>query len=232
MNSRVEYENVSAQYKQTEDNAGIYNSAYTPSGSWNLVDPAIQVIHGDGNTSLDLQYVSHQTVRQDDNVSLITVRLKDPVYPVEVNLFYKVYAKENVMEQWTVINNKEKKPITLNKYASANLYFIAENYFLNHYHGTWAQEMKPEETKLTAGIKILDSKLGTRANLFQPPTFMLSFDKPATEDEGKVLLGTLAWSGNFQISRLDCRYASHLVDKTAIFNINIFTDGLHMNPCH
>ena len=194
-----DYGTIPGQFRQTEDNAGIYNSAYTPAGTWNLVEPAIRITHGDGNTSLDLQYVSHQTIKQGDNADLTTVILKDPVYAVEVSLFYKVYARENVIEQWTVITNKEKKPITLNKYASANLYFIAENYFLNHYHGTWAQEMKPEETKLTAGIKILDSKLGTRANLFQPPTFMLSFDKPATEDEGKVLLGTLAWSGNFQI---------------------------------
>ena len=28
---------------------------------------------------------------------------------------------------------------------------------------------------------------------------MLSFDGQATEDDGKVLLGTLAWSGNFKI---------------------------------
>jgi len=28
---------------------------------------------------------------------------------------------------------------------------------------------------------------------------MISFDKPATEDEGKVMFGTLAWSGNFQV---------------------------------
>jgi alpha-galactosidase len=45
----------------------------------------------------------------------------------------------------------------------------------------------------------LDSKLGARANLFAPPTFQLSFDRPSTEDEGKVLLGQLAWSGNFKI---------------------------------
>ena len=59
--------------------------------------------------------------------------------------------------------------------------------------------MQPEETELTAGIKTLDSKLGTRTNLFQPTVFSLSFGAPATEDEGEVLLGTLAWSGNFKI---------------------------------
>ena len=194
-----DYGTIPLQYRQVEDNAGIYNSAYTPSGTWNLVEPAIRITHGDGNTSLDLIYVSHRTEKQDDNVSITTVNLKDPVYPVDVTLYYKTYARENVMEQWSVIKNGEKKTITLHKYASANLYYIADDYFLTHFHGTWAQEMKPEETKLTSGIKVLDSKLGTRANLFQPPTFMISFDKPATEDEGKVLLGTLAWSGNFEV---------------------------------
>jgi len=194
-----DYGTIPLQYRQVEDNAGIYNSAYTPSGTWNLVEPAIRITHGDGNTSLDLIYVSHRTEKQDDNVSITTVNLKDPVYPVDVTLYYKTYARENVMEQWSVIKNGEKKAITLHKYASANLYYIADDYFLTHFHGTWAQEMKPEETKLTSGIKVLDSKLGTRANLFQPPTFMISFDKPATEDEGKVLLGTLAWSGNFEV---------------------------------
>ena len=194
-----DYGTIPLQYRQVEDNAGIYNAAYTPSGSWNLVEPAVRITHGDGNTSLDLIYVNHRTERQDDNVSLTTVNLKDPAYAVDVALFYKTYGRENVIEQWSVIKNAEKKPITLHKYASANLYFMADDYFLTHYHGTWAQEMKPEETKLTAGIKVLDSKLGTRTNLFQPPTFMISFDRPATEEEGRVLFGTLAWSGNFQV---------------------------------
>ena len=199
MSTGNDYGTVPLQIRQIEDNAGIYNSAYTPSGSWNLVEPAVRITHADGNTSIDLIYVNHRVDKQDDNVSITTVNLKDPVYPVEVALYYKTYTRENVIEQWSVIKNSEKRPITLHKYASANLYFMADDYFLTHYHGTWAQEMKPEETRLTAGIKVLDSKLGTRANLFQPPTFMISFDKPATEDEGKVLFGTLAWSGNFQV---------------------------------
>src|SRR3954470_9924714 len=53
-----EYANIPAQVLQHDRNAGIYNSAYTPAGSWNLVEPAIRVTHGDGNTSLDLLYVN------------------------------------------------------------------------------------------------------------------------------------------------------------------------------
>ncbi len=199
LNHAAEYATIPGQLQQHDGNAVIYNSAYTPAGTWNLVDPAIRLTHGDGNTSLDLMYVSHDTKQEDDDVTVTTVFLKDPVYNTAVTLFYKVYKKENVIEQWSVIVNNEKKPVVLFKYASANLYFIAGDYFLRHYHGSWASEMRPEETRLTAGIKTLDSKLGTRADLYGPPSFMISFDRPATEDEGKVLLGTLAWTGNYQI---------------------------------
>ncbi len=194
-----EYRQIVFQSRLDNDNVGIANHAYTPSGSWNLMEPALRITHADGNTSSELLYDSHSVQKIDDNVSLTSVVLKDPAYGIEVTLYYKVYAKENTIEQWSIIKNKEKASITLEKYASANLYFAADKYYLNHYHGTWAREMQPQEELLTQGIKVLDSKLGTRAHLLQPPSFMVSFDKPATEDEGKVLLGTLAWSGNFQM---------------------------------
>lgn len=194
-----EYAHIPAMYRRGDDYSKILNSAYTPSGSRNLVEPAIEVTHANGNTSLDLQYVSHTTKKNDNNVTTTSIVLKDPAYALEVTLFYKVYADEDVVEQWSVIQNKEKGNITLHKYASANLYLTANDYWLRQYHGDWAKEMRPEESRLTAGIKVLDSKLGTRAHLYQPPTFAVSLDKPATEDEGNVLFGTLEWSGNFRI---------------------------------
>lgn len=198
LNSK-EYATLSQQYNFVQDNSGRYNGAYTPAGTFNLVEPAVQVTHADGNTSLELKYISYETKKIDENVSLISILLKDPLYADEITLYYKTYFNENVVEQWSVIKNSEKKPVRMQKYASANLYFTAHDYYLMHYNGEWGAEMKPEEDLLSHGIKSIDSKLGTRANLYQPPTFMVSFDKPATEDEGNVLLGQLAWSGNFKI---------------------------------
>jgi alpha-galactosidase len=187
------------------DYSGVYSSAYTSSGTRNLLEPAIQVIHADGNPSLDLKYVSHQqqTMNQSSGIILTTIHLKDPLYPFEVILYYKAYYEENVIEQWTSIKHMESDVVRLQKYSSANLYFSsAQNYYLTHFHGDWAQEMKPEEIQLTAGIKVLDTKLGTRADIFQPPSFMLSLNQPSNydnEDCGEVFVGTLAWSGNYQI---------------------------------
>lgn len=194
-----EYNLVHAMYRQTSDYTGISNSVYTPSGSRNLFEPAISITHADGNNSLDLQYVRHETKKLDDNTSLLTVFLKDPAYNFEVTLFYRSYFNEDVMEQWSEIKHNEKGNVVLHKFASAGLYLKAGSYWLKQYHGDWAKEMQAEETQLTHGIKTLDSKLGTRANLFQPSVFMISLDKPATEEEGTVLYGGLEWSGNFKI---------------------------------
>jgi len=193
-----EYGDIPGAYQQGNNYSGMYNSAYTPAGSRNLLEPAIAVTHADGNNSLDLKYVHHSVTRVSDDISLLSIQLKDPVYDFEVTLYYKSYYKEDVIEQWSVIEHHEKGNVVLQKFASANINLNAGSYWLRQYHGDWAKEMRPEETELTHGIKTLDSKLGTRADLFMPSVFMVSLNHPATEDEGSVLFGSLEWSGNFK----------------------------------
>jgi len=193
-----EYNHVSAAYGKDNDYTGQMASVYTPAGSRNLLEPAIAVTHADGNQSLDLKYVSHKVDKISDDVSLLSIVLKDPAYNFEVTLYYKSYFKDDVIEQWSTIRHGEKGNVTLNKFASANLYLKSPAFYLTQYHGDWAKEMRPEESQITHGIKTLDSKLGTRADLFQPPVFMVSLDKPATEDDGTVFYGALEWSGNFR----------------------------------
>jgi alpha-galactosidase len=199
LSNTTEYALVSSVYRQPGDPSDLFNSAYTPSGSRNLIEPAISVTHADGNYSLDLRFVSQQVSKISDDVSQLAILLKDPVYDFEVTLYYKSYYKEDVIEQWSAIRHREKGNVILHKYASANLHLQAESYWLRQYHGDWAKEMQPEEARLTHGIKTLDSKLGARANLYQPPVFMVSLNRPATEDEGTVLYGGVEWSGNFRV---------------------------------
>ncbi len=194
-----EYGEVPSVYNQTGHYSENLNAAYMPSGSHNLMEPAITVTHADGNTSLDLRYVAHKQESIDANVDLFTVELKDPVYPFSVKLFYKVYKNEDVFEQWCTISHKEKKDVQLHKFASANLYLKSGTFWLTQYHGDWAEEMQPEVSRLTHGIKTLDSKLGTRANLLQPPVFMLGIGRAPEEDTGDVIFGAMEWSGNFRI---------------------------------
>lgn len=199
LKNKAEYDIIVKSFDFNDANAGIYNMAYTPSGTSNLSEPALQVKHADGNTSLELKYVSHKYQEIDTDVTLISIVLKDPVYPFEVTLFYKVWAAKNVIEQWTEIKHQEKKAVLLQKYASANMYFTNKNFYLTSFQGEYLKEMQPVETKLEQGIRVIDSKLGTRAMLLQTPNFMVSFGQPASENEGLVMLGQLAWSGNFKL---------------------------------
>jgi alpha-galactosidase len=106
------------------------------------------------------------------------------VYQTEVKLFYKTYIQEDVIEQWTEIKNLEKGTITLQKYASANLYLNAEKFYLTNYYGNWAQEMRPKKWSYR-WYKSTRFKIGTRTNLFEPPTFTIALNKASSEDEGE-----------------------------------------------
>ena len=201
-----EYALIANQLRYDEPDQSVWNHVYTPSGTWNIVEPAIEILHADGNASTELSYVDCSFEQLEENITLTTIKLIDPVYQTAVQLFYKIYQKENVFEQWAVITNSETDSFLLKKHASANLYFRYKDFYLTQFYGTWATEMQPETHRLTAGIKTLDTKLGTRAHMYAPPTFMLSFDGIATEESGKVLLANLAWSGNYRFDFERDRY--------------------------
>ena len=172
--------------------------AYLTAGMENQFEPAIRVIHNDGNPSLELQFGSSSKNKQDNNVSTTNIVLKDQVYPVEVTLHYTSYYNEDVIKTWTEIRHSEMKAIELTEYASSLLHFNANEYWLTQFHGDWAKEMQMVEEKLTNGIKSIESKLGTRTNFYQTQAFFLSLNKPSTETEGELIAGTLAWTGNYK----------------------------------
>ncbi len=175
-------------------------------GSGPVREPSLGVLHADNNPSLELQYINHNT-KTEGNIQITQIQLKDPQYPFYVTLHFKAYKNENVIEQWTEIKHQEKKAVTLKHFTSAFLQLSSKNYYLTHFFGDWANEMRMEETLLPEGIHHIESKLGTRATNFDLPSFMLSVDQPADEENGKVLAGTLAWSSNFKLSFENIKYS-------------------------
>ena len=227
LSDKNEYNTVADQYNLKDENAaGVYNNAYSTAGTYSLIEPAMQVTHADGNLSLDLKYISHDVKNIDANTVLTSVVLRDGVYPFTVTLFYKVWKNENVTEQWAEITHTEKQPVILQKFASANLYFAKKDFYLTTFQGQYASEMQPAETHLEPGMHSVESKLGTRAMLVQNPNFILSFGKPASETEGDVMLGQLAWSGNFK-EEFEVDSYHHL---RLIAGINPFASAYTLSP--
>ena len=175
------------------------HEVYATSGAEDFFEPAVAVTHADGNMTTYLYYKSSEEKAIKGGTETI-ITLQDKVYPLTVKLHYAAYPKENVIKAWSEISHKEKAPVTLWRYSSTMLYFKANKYFVTNYHSDWAKEGQPETCQLTAGKKIVDTKLGTRAAMQEEPFFELGFDEPAKENEGKVMLGTIGWPGNFRFT--------------------------------
>ena len=228
LKNTAEYSSIQSldKYKPGSDDLFNKREAYIASGSLNLLEPALTVTHADGNKSTELTFSRVEEKQIDQNRKLTSIVLKDAKYNFEVSLHYLSYFNEDVIEQWVQIVHKEKGDVVLNKYASANLTLSGKKFFLKNHYSGWGREMRSEEQQLLHGIKTIDSKLGTRNNLLNSSSFMISIDQPATEDLGEVVAGSLEWTGNF---RLDFEtFDEYYLRLTA--GINNFSGNYTLKP--
>ena len=187
-------------------NAGEYEAAprgaeaYLTHGMEDYFEPALHINHADANPSTELRYVSHSSAQQPDGSTLTTVKLTDKEYGTGVDLNYVTYPDVDIIKSYTVITNGEKKPVEMEKYASSLLHFDRPAYYLTQFNGDWISETTMSEAPLSFGKKVLDTKLGARENMFVSPFFQLSLDESARDEEGEMLVGTLAWTGNFRFT--------------------------------
>lgn len=172
------------------------HEAYTASGGEDFFEPAFAMTHADGNRTTYLYYKDSEERPVEGGTETI-IHLYDDKYPVNVTLHYAAYPKENIIKAWSEISHNEKKDVTLWRYGSTMLYFEADKYFLTNYHGDWAREAQPATQQLQFGKKIIDTKLGSRAAMQSLPFFEVGFNAPSQLYEGRVMLGTIGWTGNF-----------------------------------
>lgn len=173
------------------------DEAYPCYGNGYSLEPALEVIHADGNTSTELAFVAAEQTPENGNVRTTRIKLRDRHYPLFVTLGFRAYRNEDVIEQWTEISHDEPSPVTLARFASAAPRFRARSYWLTQFCGDVLREGELVEEPLTPGLKVLDSKLTVRADRNRLPGFILALDGPAQEENGEAIGGTLAWSGNF-----------------------------------
>ena len=172
--------------------------AYITHGMEDYFEPAIHIVHNDGNPSTLLKYVKHTENTLEMGVKETIITLHDDQNPVTVKLHYVAYEQENIIKTFTEISHQEKEPISLEKYASSMLHLNRFRYFLTEFSGDWASEARITERELDFGKKVIDTKLGSRSNMFCSPFFQLAMNEKSRENEGEVLVGTLGWTGNFR----------------------------------
>ena len=209
LNSTADFDHFNWNIYAGSDGAyGIRGrEAYPGSGGEDMFEPALAITHADGNQTTYLYY-KKSTQKAVPGGTETIIELADDKYAVQVTLHYVAYMKENVIKTWSEIKHNEKSSIMLWRYASGMFYFNSSKYFLTNYHSDWAREGQPAIQQLQFGKKIVDTKLGTRAAEQSEPFFEIGFDQPAQENQGRVMLGTIGWTGNFsftfEIDNVNC----------------------------
>lgn len=179
---------------------GLNKEAYPAYGIHGKEEKALHVIHADGNLSTKLLLQRVIETNDKSNIKTTCFKMKDEVYPFYVDLYYKAYYEEDIIETWSEIYHDEMHDVKLEKYASSYLPVKSFEPFLTHFHGNWGNEFQLFEEELQRGMKTIKNKDGIKNTDRDNPSFMLSIDGPATEDHGNIIAGTLAWTGNYAIS--------------------------------
>lgn len=191
----------------------------------------ICVTQADGALSLSLECLDWEVLELDDDREEAVFYGKDPSYPVRVEIHVRSHRESDTFLQWAVIRNEGKEGIRLHRAASAQLGLRAERYFVTSFRGTWGGESIMSEEEVARGHELaLVSGTGTRTAQEGSPGFIISLDGPAREDSGEVVLGALAWSGNYRIwfrhspyhylfagAGLDMAPAPYLLDGGGVF---------------
>lgn len=202
------------------------DEAYPQAGDGYIWEPALQVVHADGNTSTALVFESITRKNDPAGREETQIKLHDPAYPFAVTLHFLADRERDVVEQWTEIVHHEPGAVILERMASTALRLPPTNFHLTHFFGDWAKEMlSPITEPITPGMKVLDSKIGVRADQFRNPSFVLSLDGPPVENSGRVLAGSLAWSGSFQ-----CVFENYGQGVRALCGVNPFASAYHLKP--
>lgn len=158
------------------------------------VPAALACRHADGN--LSTQLVVTGTSQQGD---LTTVRLRDPVYDLRVDLKYRALADVDMIEAWAEITNGEKATVTLTGFASATLPIRRGDVWMSHLYGSWGNEGRVAEEPLRPGEIVVANRDGVRNSATAHAELMFSLDGKARENSGRVIGAALCYSGNYRL---------------------------------
>lgn len=173
-----------------------------------MSETAFAMRHADGNLSSQLLVESWtkksvtEKAPNGENRSgeLLTITLKDPLYPNIVHLYYQAYKDVDMIECWTDVTNAEKSTVTLTQFYSSCMPIRRNNVYCHHLHGSWASEAQLVAEKLNTGLLEIKNKDGLRNATSDRQEVMFSLDGKGQENTGDVIGAALMYSGNYRIT--------------------------------
>ncbi len=180
-----------------ETRLSLANEEYPAFGGLRFGEIAAKATFVDQTRDLDLRFASAEIGEQNDLPEL-RLQLRDAVYPLTVMLIYRIDSANDLIIRMARFTNTGPDSIMLERAFSA-AWHLPRQFTPRHLTtlaGQWAAETRIQRQEVVAGTAMLESRKGiTSANAY--PWFAL--DTRASEQQGDVYFGTLAWSGNWTL---------------------------------
>lgn len=195
----------------------------TVRGGYSATTPMLEAVFKDRVRDIELTYEGSEMLTQDGYATLV-IRQKDNYYPLAVTEYIRVLPEYDLLEKWVEIKNTGKKGNIEIENARSGTFFLPKNaYELTHLSGRWGYEYQMNVTKLTQGLKTIQTKdLRSYGSSF----FAIRPEGEQEETCGEVWFGSLQYSGNW---RMDFeKYAPGEVQVTG--GINFWDQLLVLQP--
>lgn len=178
-------------------------------------EPALKARFADGVRAVVLEYAD-SAIETGDGIDTLTITLKDPHYPLEVRLTYRVFEAYDVIERSAAVVNTGDSPIDIEQIMSATWELPRRDcYTLTTLNGKWGGEFQIQRTELPMGKQIVERRRGS-SGFDSNPFFALAPTGHTTERHGEVWFGALAFSGNYKL----------VIERTAFEQITV-SGGIH-----
>lgn len=183
--------------------------------------PSIIVEQKNGSRLTDFRFKNYEiltdkplipgmpSLRSDDFTDTLKITLRDEVTGVEVDIYYNVYDKRDVITRHTVIRNTGKEDINLTKAMSMSFDFRDNKFNFLQLIGSHCDERHIEITPLRHGITKIESRRTSSSHMLNP--FMALLRKDTNEDQGEVYGFNFVYSGSYEGSvEVDQRHTTRI----------------------
>ena len=198
----ADIEDYKCTYKPWERNSNhsardLSKTEYLPYGGTCYRNPAFVATYDDDCREALLTYKDFNVTFENEDTFLLEIILEDKPYKLEASLFYRLRENTDIIERFVKIRNNGENTVTLKKVASGEFNVPSlRPYTSTNFNGSWGAEFYKEDTLVKNGTLTYESRKGG-SNHTNNPIFILS--QNASEDEGDVFFGALAWTGNFKV---------------------------------
>ena len=182
---------------------------YPAFGGLRFGELAAKITFADQTRDADLRF-SGAEIGEQDGLPQLRIFLQDAVYPLQVALLYQVDVANDVIIRSARFTNQGADPIVLERAFSAVWHLPRQvtSRRLTTLGGQWAGESRLQQQQVVTGTTLIESRKGVTGSHAYP---WFALDTQATEQQGEVYFGTLAWSGNWAL-----RIATTITGATAI----------------